>query len=389
MLQSLKARVDRFITMVKEFIQKIGSIITKKLSKIFKTDTIMVSQRYYNTAMNLIREIENIAPNPIEKFKLDTTLFTGNQEYAEKVYEELNHQYDNLNERVKNLPVVQPEEGDKIIVIRTDKLRKMIKQYTVMVDNSKKYLVMLNQSSAILSKKLDVPVEEVAPAISSLCKAASLTILKGNSLLVLTNNLLRSGYRSEEEMKLSEHDKTHQFAVESMLYFCDEMMITEESLRRKDIRQSSKSATNDIDKYNKEIIEMPESTGEEIENKLEKIKEIRDIVGDTIDSLKGMTPDALDKFINAIAKIGNVAVTAGTMYFSARNSITNLLGVTPKSVHKKTMVILCATKLMKNATFKKAYISNKNKAREMFIQELTKVDNKYKVLEDTLKTKLA
>lgn len=388
-LDSLKARVDKFENMLKEFIQKINSFITKKLAKLFKQDTIMVAQRFYNNVMNLIHEIESIAPNPIQKFKLDATLFTGNQEYVRKVYDELEYQYTQLNARAKNISELKPEKGDKIIVIRTDKLKKMQNEFITIRNNSMAYIKLLQQGAITISQKTDIPLNNVTPAISSLCRAASLTMFKGSTLVSLIDKLLRSGYHSKEEMEKDEHAKTRAYATESMIEFCDRMMITEESMRSKEINQISKDSSKDVEDYDKEIFGMPESNEKEIKEKLKKIKEIRDLIGDYIDKLKDMKPDAFDRLIGAIGRIGNIALTAGTVYYSTRNTMTKNLGVKTKSSYAKSFIAILGLRILNNATFKKACVSNKKKARDILIQELKTKDKRYAALEKGLKTRLS
>ena len=386
-IYSLKVRIGKIVNMLKEFVQKIKSFITKKLSKIFKTNTMMVAQKFYNKVMNLINEVDRIAPNPIQKFKLDTTLFTGNQEYVRKVYDELEYQYSQLNARAKNVSALKPEKGDKIITIRTTKLENTRKEFITIINNSLFYIDRLTAKADALSTKEGIPLNEVTPHISSLIKAANLTILKGCTIISLVNKLLNSGYRSEEEMKKAEYDNIR---ASTKSYWSEPpKMIAEESMRNSDIKNISKTSSKDIEEYNDKIFRMPESNEKEIKEKMKKIKEIRDLIGDYTDKLKDMEPDSFDRLIGALGKIGNIALSVGSIYYTIRNDMSNKLGVKSTSSYYRSFIAILGVNILNNAIFKKACISDKKKARDMLIQELKVKDKQYETLEKNLKVKLS
>lgn len=379
----LKTRAEKFVTMLKEFLQKIDSFITEKLARFFKKGTIMVSQNFYNQVMNLVNKIDRIAPDPIQKFKLDVTLLTADQEYVKNIYSELESRYNELQQEAKNLEILRPTKGDSIITVRVAKLEKIKKDFTEMRKSSTQCLNIMQIVVTTLSKNMDIPESEVAPAVSSLCKAASLSILKGRTIVSLINKLMRSGYSSEEEMNANTP------ASESMSCLWDDMMITEESLRGKDIRSISKTSSKDVKNYEKEIFNMPESNEEEIKAKLSKVEEIRDNIGDYIDRLKDMQPDKFDKLISVLSRITSTALSVGTFYYGARNSIDRFSGVNSKASYTKIAMIIAGTKLLNDETFKKAFISNKTKAKNMLIKELSSKDSKFAILEKGLKMKLS
>ena len=109
----------------------------------------------------------------------------------------------------------------------------------------------------------------------------------------------------------------YESTIESFIDFCDDMKITTENLKSS-LKEGKKNKKEIKDKVEM-IKKMPESSPNEIENKLNSIKDARNEICSMIKELKNASPDIVERIIGFISALTGTVIQGVCILYGIKN----------------------------------------------------------------------
>lgn len=426
---SFKERIKQVCSTAKRIITNalntIRTIVAKLMNKVFHTKTVMFNRNYYNEIMAIINKVQAMNITPLAKIKMYFNAARLDYDKLNKIQTEYANQLQDLADMSQNISKIVPAKTGPTITItegyfnkmRMD-FRKMQQAYANELQNTdiiyqiaNDYLENYIKDNPDSMEKVNSISEVVGLITTVVSRNGRLNMLRATLLINLTNLLTKNIIKDEvpkdytdakyRNVKTPKNDAqttnrternnpnirllTVNESLTNFIDYCDDMMITEESLTR--AKKTYKNEINGLKENLHDVTNMPDNTKEEIATKLKEIKNQREDIKDLLRRLKSEKVDFVDRLISGAAHLTRAGIgAAGTVTAFSLNSSFAHFDSAYLRIWKDIAIILGATKL--SDLVKKATTANKREFIETAMRDLRSKDRQLIQLESALNDKL-
>lgn len=362
-VSNIKPQVTKLIKLVYDTIQKFGLWVTSKFCTFLNIDMVIVNQDYYNDIMHTIDMVCNIDLPMMSKVDAAINLLRNNPENVKLIYGDLQKKLDDIKLIAENVEKTVPSNHGSTIKISTAKLKHLKLTFLKMQADAKSQMTKLK---SIKSDPNNIETLKYTQAqLVIIGYMATINGIKSSICMRLLNRLMENAIKNKDSMNEdSATDNVVIEGLESFVSFCNNMTISNEGLNKyKKIYHGTKK---DISMLDKEYHNISENTIDEIDCKIDILKNILSQINDAQKLMSKITPDIFDKFINTLAIVADgTLMTVATM--KVRNDVAKFNLGSPEIYHvlKNILFLLPMSALFKTITTKATIAGKKANCKEL------------------------
>lgn len=310
---------------IRRALQAIANAITSKFAKLLNMDRFAVSQKYFNTSMDLSERIMKVGSNN-QQIILSVATFINNNAAIAKVIDDINKELDTLAQYETAVLSLKPDPKDRKLTFSTSYLNSYIARLYDIRDSGNKKLKMIERLCSDPTAIGDA-LKYTQTQINLINMTARVDIRKAELCIAIMENV----YRNSQVV-----------TNESVTTIWDDLLPANENYA--EAKGIFKANQKNIEEHIRDIGSMPEQTKEQVERKLEAYKKLGSVAENVLNQVKAVRPSMADNLMSTINKILNVAV--GGAIASRIKDINKKFSPTGPYMYDnaKTLVILLGMK---------------------------------------------
>lgn len=372
-ISNVKSKISNLIKIICDAIQRFGSWITSKFCKFFNIDMIIVNQDYYNEIMRTIDMVCNIDLPMISKVDAAINVLRNNSENVKEIYGDLQKKVDDIKLISENVEKIIPSDYGKTIQVSTSKLKHLKLTFSKMQSDANSQIYKLK---SLKNNPDDIELLKYTQAqLTMIGHMATINCMKSSICMRLLDKLMENAIRNKETIRGRGNDNMNTTSLDSFISLCDSMSISNEGLN--DYKKIYRDTKKDIAILDKEYKGMPENTTEEIDNKIEILKDILKQIQNAKTLMSKLTPNMFDKFINALAIVADATIVT-TATLKLKNEVTKFSLGSPEIYHVlKNIAFLLSMTLSANIITQHGTFAGKKAGRKELYEKLSMAYNDY------------
>lgn len=295
--KTLKVQVQGLIQKLRALIQRAYSFVVNKVMVILGWSRMEIEQTFYNTIMDTVQKVKAINLTPLENIAVKYASIADNEEMVNKYMEKCALRLKDISEVAELVQAIQPMDGDKKIIVSTGKL-KLIQ--SMLYDVRDKATKQAAAAGRVLQNSNDSENLKYTRAhLMFLGKLAAIETGKANICIALVTKIQQAARPVTDSKKNDSVDEdaggnstTQGGGIGvNMESFLDESAALERYLDAKKIYRKSKVKPE----WN-EYQDLPESTVEEIDVKLQSLNNLKAHIQEVLNSIGKLKKSSLEKW---------------------------------------------------------------------------------------------